>query len=524
MTDLALRLTALRRHRFRAVRLSSLWQIAATAILTVLACLPLLFIAVRGSEVGWSGALALIFRPYVGHLLISTVELCAGVSLGSTVVGVLAAWCVERCDLPGRRLWRILLPMPMAIPSFVSAFAWVSLSANAEGMLPAIAILTLAEYPLIYLPVAAALRGMDPALEDVARSLGHSPAQTFFSAVLPQLRPALGNALLLIALYMLAEFGSLGFMRVDTFTTAIFQEYEQGINGATGAMLSAVLLAICLGLMILDQKVRGSLRYARVGGGTPRRIEPHRLGWTKAPLMIILGAVVALGSGAPLAALGYWLAVGTSASFPVDRILGALTGSLTLATEGTLVVTATALLLVLGALRRRTGFSRFADRLPYVLHSLPGLVVALSLVYASLHVVPILYQSTALVMIAYALQYLPLAQTALRAALEQMPESLEWVARSLGRTPWQVLVSVTLPSIAAGLGNGMVMVFLRLMKDLTATLVLAPTGTDTLATEVWTATSNMTYAAAAPYAALIVLLSGLPGYAVTLWLKGARDA
>ena len=159
--------------------------------------------------------------------------------------------------------------------------------------------------------------------------------------------------------------------------------------------------------------------------------------------------------------------------------------------------------------------ARWAQRLPYLLQALPGLVIALSLVYFALHYVPDLYQTSALLLIAYALLFLPLAQAPIRVALEKASPQLEEAARTLGQTPLRAFLRITLPIISPAMGAGFVLVFLDSMKELTATLVLGPTGLTTLATAVWVHTSTLEYAAAAPYAALLILISGVPVYLLT---------
>ena len=190
---------------------------------------------------------------------------------------------------------------------------------------------------------------------------------------------------------------------------------------------------------------------------------------------------------------------------------------------GAVVTTAVGLSLVLAAFRRRGRAAVLAERLPFVVHALPGLVVALSLVFFCLRAAPLLYQTTALLLVAYALLFLPLAQTALRPAVEQVPPAMEEVALALGRAPWRVLLTVTLPNILPGLGAATLLVFMQLMKELTATLVLAPTGVRTLAMELWAQSSQMKYGAAAPSAALLVLVSGVPAYWATVQLQRRRD-
>lgn len=497
-----------------------IWLVVPVTLVTALAVLPLAYVAWQAMATGIVKAMDLLLRPFVAGLLANTLVLAASVTLGSVVIAVAAAWLVERGDLPWRPLWRVLAPLPLAVPAFVSAFAWFSLSAKFEGMPSAIGVLILAEYPLVYLPVVAAMRGLDPALEDVARSVGHGPWRIFFSTILPQLRPALAGGALLVILHMLVEFGPLALLRVETFTTAIYEAYELEYDGPAAAMLSAVLVGLCLVVIWAELILRGRRRFARLGAGVARpQPRPEPLGLLRWPAFAGLLALATLALGVPLVTVGYWLATSRSLSFTLPRIGSALVGSLELSGLGAIVTTLFALGLVLAAFRHRGRLSVIAERLPYVVHALPGLVVALSLVFFCLRLTPYLYQTMTLLMVAYALLLLPLAQSALRPAVEQVPQAMEEAALSCGRPPWYVLARVTLPAIMPGLSAAGLLVFLQLMKELTATLVLAPTGIDTLSIELWQQSSQMRFGSAAPYAALLVIVSGLPAYLVTSHLQ-----
>ena len=500
----------------------SLWIWAPIAAVVALAALPLAYVGAQAATVGWSGTAALLFRPFVANLLLNTLTLAVSVTTGALLVGTAAAWLVERSDLAGRAVWRVLVPLPLAVPALVSAFAWLSLTPRVEGMPGAVLVQILAEYPLVYLPVAAALRGMDPALEDVARSVGHGPWRIFGRTVLPQLVPALSGGLLLVTLHMLVEFGPLALLRVETFTTAIYEAYELSYDGAAAAMLSAVLIALCLGIMTAELLLRGRRRFTRPASGATAPHVRARLGWIGAPAAAGLAALIGLALGLPVAMLGYWLLLARHAPLPWDKVSSAVADSVELSALGAAVTTAAALPLVLAAFRRRGRAAVLAERLPFVVHALPGLVVALSLVYVCLRTAPFLYQTTALLLVGYAILFLPLAQTALRPAIEQVPPAMEEVALALGRAPWRVLLTVTLPNILPGLGAVALLVFMQLMKELTATLVLAPTGIRTLSIELWAQSSQMKYGSAAPFAALLVVVSGVPAYWATVQLQRRR--
>lgn len=425
----------------------------------------------------------------------------------SATIGVAAAWAVERTTLPGRRLFTVLLAAPLAVPAFVNSYGWSSLTSSVEGFGGALMIVTLSYYPLVYLPVAASLRGLDPALEDSARALGLGPLRTFLRVVLPQLRPALLGGTLLVGLHLLAEFGALQNLRFPTFTTAIYDQYQSTFNGPQASALASVLVFGCLILLLADLRLRGTRRLARVGGGAARPAARVRLGRSTPLVLLALIALVVLALGVPLGSLTHWLLVGSSTAFPVGDLVSAAGVSLLL---GLLAAASTSLLALPVAwlvTRRRSATATILERATYVGSALPGIVVALALVTVTVRHARPLYQTTVMLVAAYVILYLPRALISQRATLEQAPPQLDDVAAALGAGPLTRLRRVTLPLIAPGLGAGAALVFLAVVTELTATLLLAPTGTTTLATAFWSETGDLDYGAAAPYAALMVLLS-----------------
>ena len=509
-------LSAAQPARFTPTRKKpSIWLLLPVLLLVGLSLLPLLYVGTKAWQAGWSEALHLLWRPYVFGLMRNTLLLMVGVTVTCALVGLTLAWLLERSNLAGRRLWGVILCLPFAVPAFVSSFTWVSLSASFEGLGGAILVMSLSKYPLIFLPVAATLRNLDPALEESARTLGQNRWGVFFKITLPLLWPSLLAGSLLIALHMLVEFGALSIIGLQTFTTAIYQQFELEFSNANAAMLSAVLLVMCLSLLWLELKVRGKGRHIRIGQGAARHAEQVNLGKWSLPGQLYCLALAVIGSGIPLGMLAYWLIKGSSAAFPLAEIGEALFSSLSLALGGAALCLVLAVPVGLLVVRYKGPLAIWAERLPYLLHALPGLVIALALVYFALHYVPALYQTSALLLIAYALLFLPLAQAPIRTALNKAAPQLEEAARTLGATSFTAFCRVTLPIIFPALGAAFALVFLDAMKELTATLLLSPTGLNTLATQVWSHTSNIEFAAAAPYAALLILVSGLPVYLLT---------
>ncbi len=472
---------------------------------------------IAGDVIGVGGAEAtdLLLRRRVGLLLRNTVALTVVGMLTSAVLGTALAWVVERTDLPGRPAWTALLAAPLVVPAFVTSFGWVSLLPAVASPAGAVLVVTLAYYPLVFLPVAAVLRTLDPALEETAEALGLSGAETFRRVVLPQLRPAVLGGTLLVGLHLLSEFGALQLLRVDTFTTAIYDQYTSSFSGPAASTLAAVLLLLCLLLLVGELRVRGLRRYAKVGGGAARSVRRQPLGAAAGPVLLALTGVVALGLGVPLYSLLRWLVIGTGTGFPTGQLLTSAATSVALGVAAAVLVTVLALPVALLAVRHRGPLTSALERTTYLANALPGIVVALALVSFSLRLLEPLYQTTTLLLAAYAILYLPRAVVSLRAALAQAPPVLDDVAHTLGAGSWATTWRVVLPLIAPGLRAGAALVFLGVVTELTATLLLAPLGTSTLATQFWTESSQIAYAAAAPYACLMVLVSAPATFLLT---------
>jgi iron(III) transport system permease protein len=494
--------------------------LAVCAAIALLVLAPIGFLFDQTLSTGWDEVQRLLFREFVANLLVNTATLVAVATIACTVLGVAVAWFVERTDLPGRRAWAVLAALPITVPAFVTSYSWVSITPAVQGFWGAAAIVTLAYYPLVYLPVAAVLRGTDPALEESARSLGMGPWRTFFRVTLPQTRIALLGGMLLVAVHMLSEYGAFAMLRFQTFTTAIYDEYKLSFDGAAASMLASVLVILCLVLLVAELGARGRGRYARVDSGSARPTTPARLGRSRWAVGAGFAGLIGLALGLPLATLVYWVATGSSAGIDVGALLAATGTSLKLGLGAAVLTTLLALPVSVLAVRHPSRLATVIERATYLPFALPGIVIALALIVLSIRYFPAIYGTTQLLIVAYAILSLPLALVATRAALAQAPPVHEEMARALGCRPLTAMFRVTLPRILPGLGAAAALVFLATVTELTATLLLAPIGTQTLATEFWAKASTLSYGAAAPYAALMVAISALPTYLLTRRLGG----
>lgn len=480
----------------------------------MLAVTPPALLLLQAASGGGARMQLLLFRPLVAVLLLNTALMTVTATAFAVVLGLGVAWCVERTDLPGGGVWRVLAGLPIAVPAFVTSYSWVSLTPAVQGFGGAVLIVTLAYYPLVYLPVAAVLRGMDPALEEGARSLGLDARRTFVRVTLPHARTAVLGGALVVAVHLLAEFGAFAMLRFRTFTTVIYDEYRLSFDGPAASMLSSVLISVCVVLVILEVRVRGKARHARTGSGAARPASRSRLGRATPVVVLLFCVLVGTSLGLPLVTLTYWLSR-ASAALQVGPLLVATATSLEFGLGAAVLTTALALPVAIFAVRYPTRLAALIERSTYLGYSLPGIAVALALVTIAVRYARPAYQTVPLVLSAYAILFLPLALVAQRAALAQASPAVEEMARSLGCGSLATLRRVTLPIIAPGLSGGAALVLLFTLTELPATLLLAPIGTVTLATQVWSSVRSQAYGAAAPYAWLMIALSALPTYVLT---------
>jgi iron(III) transport system permease protein len=505
------------RRRTRSAR-APLGLTVLSAAVALLLLLPLIFLVVEAHQVGWSALRAVLFRQLTASLLWGTISLTATVTVFCVVIGTLAAFFVERTDLPLRRLWAVLVVVPVGIPDFLEAFGWKSIFPGLGGFWGAVLIMTFAVYPLVFLPVAASLRHADPGQEEVARGLGAGRLRTFFRVTLGQAKVAVLGGAVLVALVVLAEYGAFEIVGYRTFTTEIFTEINVGFNEPAACALSLVLVVISLIVLAGDLVARGRGRSAALGPMTKRAPVRHRLGRFTWPMLAAFALLVTCALGIPLGAIVYWWLQGGVSTLPPASILSASGHTALYSAGGALLATALSLPVAVLVERHRSKVATALERSTYLVLAIAGVVIALGLTFfAERYAFGFLYQSAYLLVMAYAIMFFPLALVAVRASLAQVPPSLEEVGRSLGQSRFSVLWRVTLPLIGPGLAAAFCLVFLEAVTELTATLILVPLNAHTLATEFWAYETNLSYGQAAPYAGLMVLIAAVPSYVLARW-------
>lgn len=503
-----------------------LFLVLAAAVVAVAITLPLVYLVIRAAGIGGDEFIELISRPRNISIFFNSAAMAATVTLFSTLIAVPLAFLTVRTDLPGRSFWLIATTLPLAVPSYVGSFALIATLAprgsflqillaplgveelpSIYGFPGTVLAITLFTYPYLLLSVRSGLQGIDPAIEEASRSLGYSSRATFFKVVLPQLKPSMIAGGLLVALYSLRDFGTPSLMRFDAFTRAIFIQYKASFNRNTAAVLALMLVALVLLMLWLEYRVRSRAAYYSRGSASLRPVKIVKLGIWQWPALAFCFLITSFGVVLPVGITLFWLIRGMNAGYSFPNLLPSIINSVSASGLAAIATTVFSLPIAILAVRFPTKITAMIERCSYIGFGLPGIVIALSLVFFGANYLPILYQTLPMLVFAYLVLFLPQSVGTVRTCLLQVNPQLEESARSLGRNSWQTLKEVTLPLVRPGVLSGAVLVFLTAIKELPATMLLAPIGFNTLATQIWQATENVDFADAAASSLAMLLVS-----------------
>ena len=526
---------AARIRRLRAIRRQRRWPpftLSLTAsIIGFALLLPVIYLLIRTLDAGAESLANILLRPRTAAIILRSVVLVAIVSSASAVLALALGWLIERTDLPFRRTWSILTVLPLVMPSYIVAFLFISVFAplgilhrlvteplgieklpSVYGLPGAAIVLVLVSYPYTLLTVRAALRGSGRALEDASRTLGKGPWVTFLRVTLPQLRPALASGSLLVALYTISDFGAVSLLRYETFTWAIYLQYTSYVDRTAAAALSLVLVGLAVLLFLAETSAHGDrpledTHQAELGGADSPSVP---LGVWKYPALALCSLVALVALVIPMAVLLFWLIRGLGAGEHLSGVWGPALNSATVSSLAAVAAVAAALPIVVLAVRFPGRFSMSIDRISHVGFALPGIVIALALVFFGSRLVPSLYQTHVMLIFAYVILFLPVAMGPVRASLLQVNPGVEEAGRTLGHRPLHVFRTITVPLLRPGILAGGALVFLTAMKELPATLLLSPLDFSSLGTTIWAASSEAFFAQAALPALMLIAISAVP--------------
>ena len=484
--------------------------------------IPLVYLLTKAFSAEATALVEIVFRWRNARLFLNTLLLTAGVLTLDLLIATPAAWLTSRVNLKGKRYFTVLCALPLAIPGYVMAYALLALGGN-TGIVAQLfgtsiprlggywgALLALSAYtsPYLFLNLRTALLGLDPSLEESARSLGYRYYETFFRVILPQLRPAFYASGLLISLHVLGDFGVVSLMRYETFSYALYTEYTLSFEHIYAAWLALMLLAFTGCLLYLEAKLLNKVAFHRAGRGPSRQSSQVQLGAWRNPAYIYLSLLAFVTVVVPVGAILLWMFRGFNTS-ALESLLGALVGSLSIAIPAGILCALLAVPFAYIDVRYPSRASKALARVAYIVYAIPPLAFALSLIFFVLNTVSFIYKTLPVLIYACTLHFLAEAIGPVRSSLYQASPNLEEAARSLGYPRIQAFFKTLFPILMRGMLTATALVFLATMKELPLTFLLSPAGYETLALNVWSYTTEAMFAEAAPYALAILLFSGV---------------
>lgn len=484
--------------------------------------IPLVYLLTKAFSAEGSALVQIVFRWRNARLFLNTLLLTAGVLALDLLIATPAAWLTSQVNLKGKRIFTVLCALPLAIPGYVMAYALLALGGNTgivaqlfgtsiprlSGYWGALFALSAYTSPYLFLNLRTALLGLDPSLEESARSLGYKYHEAFFYIILPQLRPAFYASGLLISLHVLGDFGVVSLMRYETFSYALYTEYTLSFEHIYAAWLALMLLAFTGCLLYLEAKLLNKVTLHRAGRGTSRQLSQIQLGAWHIPARLYLSLLAFVTVVVPAGAIFLWIFRGFNPN-ALKGLLEALVGSLSIAIPAGILCALLAVPFAYIGVRYPSRISNALARIAYVVYAIPPLAFALSLIFFLLNTASFIYKTLPVLIYACTLHFLAEAIGPVRSSLYQASPNLEEVARSLGYSRIQAFFRTLFPILTRGMLTATALVFLATMKELPLTFLLSPPGYETLALNVWSYTTEAMFAEAAPYALAILIFSGV---------------
>lgn len=469
--------------------------------------------------------------PPIGRLLelfVGTVGLTVAVTVTALAIGTATAWLTSRTDIPWRRGWSIIAALPLVVPSYMAALTiigatgpsgllsrWLGFEVPTPfGFLGAWAALSVFLAPLAHLIITPALRSIDPATEEAATGLGAGKLRAFFTVTLPLLRPALVSAGLMAGLYTISDFGAVSLLRFDTFTRAIFTLYAGQLDRRPAATLSLMLMVLALAILLVERRTRTRAGYHMTS--TTRKRKPMEItGGARIGALLFLGGYALLAFGMPVAVLTFWLTRGLGAGAAMGTFWAETGRSVAVSVGAAAVAAIAALPIAMVTTWRRGRFSDAAEGSVWAIYALPHITVGVAVIGFALEWAQPLYQGLALLLLTYVAMFMAQTVSTTQDSLRRASPELEDASRGLGRGPLATLGRVTIPLVAPGMAAGAALVFLSVMKELPATLLLRPTGFETLAIRIWSATGEGFFTRASVASLALLTVSIVPLLALT---------
>ncbi len=539
-------------------RADLVWRWIALTVATLVA-LPMLSVALSlatdASET-WSH----LWATTLPDILLNTLALMTGVAAGTIVVGVATAWLVTLCRFPGSRVFEVALLLPLAMPAFIIGYAYtdfLTFAGPVQSLLretfgwtkrdywfPDIhsvggvaVLMTLVLYPYVYLLTRAAFLDQSAGVLEASRVLGRGPWATFWRVALPMARPAIGAGVALALMETLADFGTVQYFGVPTFTTAIYRTWFGMGEPVAAAQLSTALLSVALTLIVFERVSRGARRYQETTKKTTAPVAAQLRGWAAVAAFIICALPVLFGFVLPVL-IFIDLSIDVTDALLLANLAHYAANSLVLAGTAAVVVSLMAILLVYAVRIDRSAVTKSALRFSASGYAIPGSVIAVGVLVplgwfdgaisgtltALTGAAPMLILSgTAVALVyAYLVRFLAVAVGPVESGMGKISPSIDGTARSLGAGPLKIVGKLHAPMLATSVLTGALIVFVDVFKELPATMIVRPFNFETLAVRVYTLASDERLAQASTGALLIVAVGLLPVILLSWSIRRAK--
>jgi iron(III) transport system permease protein len=483
---------------------------------------PLLYLIIRAGEKPAGDILALLTRSKTVEVLGVTLLLLSAVVIINVLLGTTLAAGLHYVQIPYPRILLVMTVLPLAIPSYVFTYTWRALMPSLEGFWAATFILVLTTMPYMILAVTISFQRIDSGLIEVSRSLGLTKPAVFLRVILPQVRRSISAGALLSGLYVLSDFGAVSLLNVETLTVSIQNLYKSSYDRSAASVIALLLFLAAAIFVSMESFLKGRDFESRGAEGFQqpiRRVNNFSLSLATT-LSLALYSVLAVV--VPFYVLISRFLQNPAAVASSDLISAALS-TITVAAMGAAIAFLLSLPLAFLMTQGPSTFGSISEKIILMAHALPGVVVGLALVSFGSRL-GVLYQSIFLLAFAYAVLFLAKSVASTSSALTLVSPQLKEVAATLGKSKSRVTMEVVFPIALPNLALGVLLVFLTAMKELPATLMLRPTGMDTLATEVWSFVAISRFNEAAPYALLLVALAAIPTFILTIPRSARNEA
>lgn len=512
--------------------MTSPWLVGATMIaaLVLAPIVALASTALQGSEDLWQHLLAYVLPTSARDTLV----LLVGVGTLAAAIGTTTAWLVTAYDFPGRRVLTWALLLPLAVPTYIIAYAYLDLLhpvgivqtfirsligvesprdfrlPDVRSMTGCILLLGFALYPYVYLATRAMFLMQSANLIDAARTLGRTRRSVFFSVALPLARPALAVGVSLTLMETLNDIGASEFLGVRTLSVAIYTTWSTRADLPGAAQIALALLAVVMALVLFERVARRRRGYAS-DAQHPRPLAPYRMRGLSGVLAFAAGGVpVLLGFVFPASYLVHATISRIESNGLSPAIVEETVNTLAVSAIGTVLTMVAALIVAYAARLARGGWPAAMPRLTSIGYAIPGVVLAIGLLPVVTGMQLVLLTSGAAIVIAYVIRFLAIGVGGIESGFSRVPISVDDAARTLGEPPGRRLWRIHIPLTRPALATTALLVFVDCMKELPATLLLRPVGFETLATHLYGEAVRGTYEDAAVAALLIVAVGIVP--------------